>query len=245
MVAELPSRVPDLFGMGNDKIGNALTFSIPAIDTCPGASGLCKGLCYATRGHYHGSNVKDRLHRNWEHSKHPDFAETAIRLLNGMNRKSAKIFRVHPSGDLYDVTYARKWFQIMKRCPSWTFWIYTRSWRIKEFLPVLTNIAKLPNVQLWFSVDNETGRPLEVPPGVRLAYMMIDDNDEPRWDTDLFFRDGGIRDSVRKHIRGTLVCPVENGVSHTTCDKCRVCLTDPVQDPSKRTHDRFALPIVN
>jgi hypothetical protein len=166
-------------------------------------------------------------------------------MLNAHKRKNAKIFRVHPSGDLYDKEYAEKWLDIIQQTPSWTYWLYTRSWRIPAIYNVLEKMSKLHNVQLWFSCDNETGRPPTMPDGVRLAYMMVDSLDEPRWDPDLYFRDNPMRDSVLKHIRGTMICPVENGVSHTTCDKCRICLTDSRQDPAKRTRDRFTLPVVN
>lgn len=245
MPVTLPSRIHDLFGKGNDKLGDVLTFSLPAIDTCPGASGLCKGCCYATRGRYYSPTVQKYLKRNYEFSKHPDFAKTATQLLNYSQRQLAKIFRVHPSGDLYDEEYAKKWLYIMERVADFTFWIYTRSWRLPDIFRVLEPMAKLPNVQLWLSCDNETGRPTTIPAGARLAYMMVDTLDEPRWSPDLYFRDNPIRGSVLKHIRGTMVCPVENGVSHTTCDKCRICLTDPGQDPAKRTSGRFALPTVN
>lgn len=245
MLATLPNRISDLFGKGNGKLGDVLTFSLPAIDTCPGASGLCKGCCYATRGRYFVTRVQAALKRNWEYSKHSDFAETAVQLINNYQRKNVKIFRIHPSGDLYDAEYASKWLHIIKHTPTWTYWLYTRSWRIPEIHRVVEKIAELPNIQLWFSVDNETGRPLSLPTGVRLAYMMVDSLDEPRWEPDLFFRDNPIRGSILKHVKGTLVCPVENGASHTTCDKCRVCLTNPKQDQARRTHNRFALPIAS
>lgn len=245
MAVEMPTNIHGLFGHGNEKLGEVLTFSLPAIDTCPGASGLCKGCCYATRGRYYNPVVKRYLERNYELSKMAEFESTAIDLLNNSRRKRARLFRVHPSGDLYDETYARKWLNIIKQAKTYVFWLYTRSWRVQPILTVLEQMAKLPNLQLWFSCDNETGRPAVLPARVRMAYMMIDSLDEPRWDADLYFRDNPMRDSVLKHIRGTMVCPVENGVSHTTCDKCRICLTDPGQDPAKRTHGRFALPTVN
>jgi len=245
MVMQVPTRVSELFGGRNDKLGEVLTFSLPAIKTCPGASGLCKKACYALKGRYYGHYVQNFLQRNHEISQHPDFHKVAVQVLNNSKRRGAKLLRVHPSGDLYDAEYTRKWLYIMQNVPHYTFWLYTRSWRVDSIYDVLVEMAELPNAFIWFSCDDETGRPITVPPNVRLAYMMVDSADEPRWEPDLYFRDYPMRDTVTKNIRGTLVCPVENGVSHTTCSKCRVCCSDPEQDPTKRTRGRFALSTVN
>lgn len=245
MITQVPIRLNKLFGGRNDKLGNVLTFSLPAVQTCPGASGVCKEACYALKGRYHGHYIQTYLQRNYEISQCPDFHKVAVQVLNTNQRRKAKLLRVHPSGDLYDAEYTRKWLYIMQHTPQYTFWLYTRSWRIASILDVLTDMAKLPNAFVWFSCDAETGRPVSVPTNIRLAYMTVDAADEPRWEPDLYFRDYPLRGTVTKNIRGTLVCPAENGISHTTCSKCLVCCSDAELDPTKRTHDRFTLPVIN
>ena len=53
--------------------------------------------------------------------------------------------------------------------------------------------------------------------------MMVDDGDvglvEP--DTHVVFRDA--RKDILKRVNGNLVCPVENGITKTTCEKCKWC----------------------
>lgn len=209
------------FGDGNNKLGKAKTFSIPAIDTCPGRSKKCEAICYATRGHYHGGVVQRSLKNAFEASKSPNFAMEAIALLQ--KQPAGTIFRIHPSGDLYDAVYINKWIAIIKGSPHITFWIYTRSWRLPALRPLIEQMAKLPNVQVWFSCDQETGKPTNVPKDVLLAYMMVDDTDIPKFKTDLIFRDGKLRKSIVRHVNGTIVCPTENGKTNTTCEKCKIC----------------------
>lgn len=215
---------PVKFGKGNGKLGKALTFSIPAIKTCPGRSKLCEGLCYATQGHYHGTVVKNALARAYALSKRKDFHLLATEAL----KKAPKgtIFRLHPSGDLYNIDYVHKWLYIMLNSPHVTFWVYTRSWRKPTLVKFIQKMSELTNVRVWYSCDKETGEPSAAvrTPSVRLAYMMVDDSDVPDYKVDLVFRDYAVRKTVMKHVKGAIVCPVENGVTKTQCDRCRICI---------------------
>jgi hypothetical protein len=231
-------KFSDVFGHGNSKLGNAITFSLPAVDTCPGASEKCKSVCYATKGCFTFKSVEQKLQKQWKISQRKDFADIAIKFLS--KRKQGTIFRIHPAGDFYDLLYAVKWWKIIKNSPHITFWCYTRSWRVSKILPALKQLAKLPNCHMWFSCDEETGKPSHIPENVRLAYVSLADDDIPSYTPDLFFRDYPLRGSVVKHISGTLVCPPENGISHNVqCSKCRICLTNPKLDIRRRTKDRF------
>ena len=51
---------------------------------------------------------------------------------------------------------------------------------------VLRQMAALPNCKAWYSLDRETGRPEEKPPGVRYCYMQ--DADGAVGGVDLVFR---------------------------------------------------------
>lgn len=229
------TALKDIFGTGNSKLGKVLTFSIPAVKTCPQATELCKSRCYATKGYYCMPAVQNSLNRNWRNSLTTWFTKTAIDLLAKV--KNYKYFRIHPSGDFYSPKYAYKWYDIIKASPHIKFWVYTRSWRDPKFTPIFKKMARLPNLHMWFSCDAETGKPLVVPKRVRLAYMMVNDSDVPKYSPDLYFRDYPIRGNVRKHINNTIVCPPENGASPGVhCDKCRICLSD---DNTHRTRNRF------
>jgi len=224
----------ELFSIGNEKLGSrVLTFSLPAVITCPGSSDSCRDHCYADnrRSVFVCPSVQQRYQQNWEMSQRDDFHEMTIQLLKSSRHP---LIRIHVSGDFYNDVYAWKWLQIVKATPHATFWVYTRSWVVPEILVHLRHMANLPNMHMWFSHDREMPRPRRIHPRIRWAYMMTDDNDLSPG-TDLYFRTDNLRGTIAKNFNGTLVCPVENGVSHTVCEKCRICLTDPCKDPTKRT----------
>ena len=53
--------------------------------------------------------------------------------------------------------------------------------------------------------------------------MMVTDDDAylVKPDTHVVFRDN--RYAVLKQVNGNLVCPTENGITKTTCEKCKWC----------------------
>lgn len=224
MSIKLPTKLSEMFGLGNEKLGKALTFSLPAIDTCPGRSHLCEAACYATQGHYNGPVVQNRLDYNLALSKHKSFVKLAVDFLAEATKKKPRLFRIHPAGDFYNPIYAAKWLTIMEKSPDVRFWFYTRSWRVPAILPTIVKMSKLPNVQGWFSIDKETGYPKKIPDGIHTAYMQVDGDDFLDKEPDLYFRDYPLRKDVQKFIHGVIVCPPENGVTHTQCDKCRICI---------------------
>ena len=209
---------------GNTKLGSSIhQWSIPSGDRkiCIGASNLCLRVCYATRGHYRQHTVKAAMHRNYDLTKQSGFSTMLITWLMGQR---TKIVRIHASGDFYNITYARKWIRAIKRNPGTLFFGYTRSWRDPDVLPVLQELAAMPNVKLWFSCDSETGEP-PYDENVRRAYMMLDDDDIPAFPVNMVFRDK--HKSVMKRVEGVMVCPYENGATkNITCDKCRLCFRE-------------------
>lgn len=165
--------------------------------------------------------TQDLYRRNWRLSRHDSFVELAVKAIyeNGI-----RLLRVHVSGDFYDAEYVRRWRAIAKRCPQTHFYAYTRSWVDGQIRQSLRTLAGLSNVQLWYSFDRDMAVPS--PTGnIRVAYMSLDDNDWPPTGSNpnLVFR---VNDkTVIKHdpVTLTLVCPVENGVTQTTCTKCQIC----------------------
>lgn len=220
--------------LGNLRLGRKLirTFSIPAGSTCPGKSDLCTKLCYASKGFYLTPDVRRSYLKNLRISKTDKFVPLMIEAIRENN---TIVFRIHVSGDFYDVIYTRKWIEIVRSLPNVKFFAYTRSWRKPNILVALKELAALPNIRLWWSADDETGQPGDVPTGVKVAYLMTSPTDIPSWGPDLFFRDDSARKVIQKQIGGILVCPKENGVTETTCEKCQICWIELMASLAKRS----------
>lgn len=147
------------FGKGNLKIGpNVVTYSKPAVISCPGATDWCKEHCYARRidDPVYGVHVVNLAHK----ADVPDLPQ------------GTQLVRIHVSGDFDSVIYIGRWIAIAKNNPTVRFWAYTRSWRVPELLPGLEQLRALPNVQLFASEDTSTDEP--PPEGWRRAW--IEDN---------------------------------------------------------------------
>lgn len=218
--------VPKVSSNVNHKLGPGIyAWSLPADeDTCVGATPLCAGDCYAKKGHFIHGAVKRLYARNKLLAETPEFTPW---LMHELKRLQAKVFRLHVSGDFFDINYTEQWVQIAQRSPRVTFFAYTRSWRVPEILVSLIRLSHLPNVRLWFSMDLMTGSAPLVP-GVRRAYLATDDLDAQMApdDCDLVFRNRPT--TVMKRTNGVLVCPAENGVKadsgfRHTCTTCQLC----------------------
>jgi len=135
-----------------------------------------------------------------------------------------KVVRIHSAGDFYSNKYILDWVKIVRSNPDVAFYAYTRSWRLPGLLPDLEKLRRLPNMQLWWSTDAETG---EAPEGIS-AYLALDDNDMPIEGTSLVLRNK--RSTVMKKMGGCQVCPLESGRPELklklTCYKCRVCFSN-------------------
>jgi len=142
--------------MGNTKLGVLPNFNLPArsfilngqrVVTCPGASLLCRRVCYAQKGQYVVNGwVPINYAANYLASLEPDFVEAMVREIGKAEDEAVKIwkseygelkykkeriprlFRLHVSGDFYSPEYARKWLEIGERMPDTTFYVYTKAW---------------------------------------------------------------------------------------------------------------------
>jgi hypothetical protein len=149
--------VRPLLVAGNDKLApSVMHFDRPAGVTCPGKSRLCYSRCYARRNRFAYPQVKERLLWSYEQSKRGDFVE---RMSDELYRKGILLMRWHVSGDIYSPAYARKILEIVGRSLHTTFWLYTRSWRVKTIFPLVKALSLMPNMKLWLSADADTGYP--------------------------------------------------------------------------------------
>jgi hypothetical protein len=232
---------------GNEKLGRGIfSFGLPAIKTCPGwTPTVCGKHCYARRGHYLHTTVGIAQAANLVAAHRPDFSEL---VLADMARHKPLAIRIHDSGDFFSPWYARSWLRVMldPRSDGWKFFLYTRSWRIKDIEPVLREMSQQQNCRVWYSTDRGTGEPRKAPPRVRLAYMQEDEDDVPSYRVDLFFRTVPIRNEPIKFISGSLVCPYENGATRRpdtkfSCATCQLCFgADNTVDDPRRHRREFA-----
>ena len=144
-------RIPNPIKLsrGNSKIHKALIWSLPDGLTCPGATDLCKQICYAhDAAVLHNNVVPQSRARNLKLSQRKDFRELMIEKLA---RARLPRMRIHESGDFYSQKYLDDWVAIMKADPDRTYWAYTKSYHLDYH-----EALKLPNFFLRYSVDVTT-----------------------------------------------------------------------------------------
>jgi hypothetical protein len=141
-----------------------------------------------------------------------------------LSKRKRSTVRIHAAGDFFSRKYIRDWIRIVSACPDDDFYVYTRSWTDPKMLPVLVLLARLPNIQLWFSYDKSMDPPPRIK-GIKVCYLSMDDSDVPSRKVDLVFRDN--TDTVRKKMGryNSQVCPYEIGlpIANLTCESCRLC----------------------
>nr|WP_315853254.1 hypothetical protein [Limnoglobus roseus] len=217
---QMTACVRGLLLQGNQKLGSSIHhFDLPAVVTCPGRSPVCESACYCRRGRYLFKPVKDRLAWNYDQSQRDDFVK---RVIAEVRSKGVIVLRAHCSGDLYSKAYAEKWLAIMRACPKVRFYLYTRSHRIDDIAPVLAEMAQLRQARIWYSIDGDTGVPASIPPGVRLAYLQVGEDEQPEL-VDLLFR---VRRLRKKRIPLSVLCPNEGPsekAKDVNCGNCRKC----------------------
>lgn len=140
------------------KLDGILSWSLQALDTCPGSVNpdgslvpACSG-CYATTGNYVFDNVKaprlaNRL--DWERD---EWVSDMVQAL-----ESSRYFRWFDSGDMYSLKLAEKMLQVMQATPWVKHWLPTRMMKFPKFASVIQRMQALPNVMVRFSADSIDG----------------------------------------------------------------------------------------
>lgn len=141
------------------KLDGIRSWSLQALDTCPGSIAApgelvdaCKG-CYATTGNYRFENVKAPRRHNKEDWQRITWADDMVQELN-----KDRFFRWFDSGDMYTLALAEKILDVMKRTPWVSHWLPTRMYKFPKFRQVLAEMQALPNVSVRFSSDSITGQ---------------------------------------------------------------------------------------
>ena len=135
------------------------SWSLPAHRACPRANGAICDSCYAAKGCYQYPSTRKaqdvRFRWTVESMRTPAGRESWIAgMVLAIGSTKAKYFRVHDSGDMFNVAYAQCWLEVCRMLPNVRFWIPTRAWQApKSILPVfdpllnvLRQLAQLPNV---------------------------------------------------------------------------------------------------
>lgn len=203
---------------GNHKLGpNIGTFSLPAVETCPGLTGQCARVCYARR-------FTRRLGIDYTPELRATENARFVSLLVAEAMWKA-VVRVHVSGDFPSVEYVAKWKAVADATPRTLFYGYTRSWRMPDLRAALEGLAARPNFRLMWSCDRQTGVPAWMA-GRDVAWLAMDDQDVPPVAAGIVFRRK--TSTVRSHIGRATVCPAENGIADNgvTCQRCRLCFRE-------------------
>lgn len=147
-----------IFGKGNAKLSKEIyTFSLPAGYTCPAAH-LCASYadrnsgkitdgkhmsfrCFAASQESTFPNVRHARWHNFDmlaKVKNDAFAMASL-ILSSLD-KSAKIVRIHVSGDFFNASYFRAWAYVAMHRPQTKFYAYTKSVNI-----VADNLHMIPD----------------------------------------------------------------------------------------------------
>lgn len=140
------------------KLDGIKSWSLQAVDTCPGSKGedgnlvpACSG-CYATTGCYVFKTTKAPRLFNQEDWKRDGWVSDMVAAL-----KKEKFFRWFDSGDMYAIKLAEKMLEVMKLTPHVKHWLPTRMAKFKKFQSILNEMDKLSNVKVRFSSDSIVG----------------------------------------------------------------------------------------
>jgi len=140
------------------KLDGIRSWSLQALDTCPGSISspgvlvdACKG-CYATTGNYRYPNVKAPRISNQSDWQRMDWVSDMVEAL-----QNDRYFRWFDSGDMYTLGLAEKMLEVMRMTPWCKHWLPTRMHKFPKFSIVLQNMAALKNVSVRFSSDSVNG----------------------------------------------------------------------------------------
>ena len=139
------------------KLG-CYSWSLQAVETCPGSRAPDGGLvpacsgCYAAGGFYAMPGAKALRARNRDDWEAPDWVE---RMRGALTDES--YFRWFDSGDMYTLGLARKMLEVMKTTPHVRHWLPTRMAKFPKFRAIIDEMNALPNVKVRFSSDSVLG----------------------------------------------------------------------------------------
>lgn len=217
------NEVKVVISKSNSKLGKIASFSTPAGKTC-NESLWCGKKCYAKKLERIFPNVKKSYELNYLATQSKDFVATINKHISKMQ---SKVFRLHVSGDWFNLQYIYNWIKIIKANPDISFYTYTHSWTNANLLPHLETIKNLPNMTLFISVDESNKA---------AAKELVAANNSWRL---AFAGDDTLLSLNTEFSTKIIQCPqqIKKGI---TCDKCKYCfnskLTNTTQSVLFATH---------
>ena len=162
--------------LDNEKVACPV-WNLPAIQTCPGSTPLCRRYCYAAKAEreYSKNEAAPCRARNLAFVKAN--ADRLADILTAADRCVAdQYIRIHESGDFFNQDYLDSWFEVARRLPSIKFLAFTKSfsldWRCKpsNFVVIWsvwpdTNMANVPSGRRAYAGAFEPRRPTVECPG--------------------------------------------------------------------------------
>lgn len=151
-------------GGGKHKLTKPIRcFDLPPVKTCPYASEQCLKYCYAQKNRY----VFEKKQRNMEENLQATF-ETGFITAMAKALQNDMYFRIHTSGDFYDLEYYEKWVRIAERAKHCKILAYTRN---LEVLHKYHNEEHPENLVLIQSLDADQSPTI----GYRFAKVVLHD----------------------------------------------------------------------
>ena len=92
-----------------------------------GVAGSICSKCYALKGRYVFSSVKNALYRRLESLSHPLWIDAMAFLIN---HASVNVFRWHDSGDIQSLQHLENIAEVCKKTPDVRHWLPTREYSI-------------------------------------------------------------------------------------------------------------------
>ena len=109
-------------------------YNLPAYKCITGAKlakvpgSVCAG-CYALKGRYRFSNVREALDRRLASLQHPEWVDAMVTLIG-----KQPYFRWHDSGDLQSSWHLKQIFEVCVRTPGTRHWLPTREVKFLKLL---------------------------------------------------------------------------------------------------------------
>ena len=148
----------------NERI-SFLIWNLPAVITCPYRTAHCEAACYALKAERNYPDALPSRKRHFDISRQGNFVlrmifTIACELDRPKNKDKKIVFRIHESGDFYNMEYVKKWLEIMdyfKDDKRIVFVAYTKSVKYFDGLEIPENMRLLASV--W---DDTTPENLEI-----------------------------------------------------------------------------------
>lgn len=174
--------------IAGSKVGNAINFNLPPVETCHKGDLPCAKLCYAVKAYAAKPAVRGATKCNFELLKRDKnfelFKKSIIYALStplrGNKGKKFTLCRIHVSGDFYSTDYLKAICDVARECSWVKFWMYTKQYEMlsevgKSYIP--DNLCVI--VSCWGKYnpfDYQEGKYKELAKDFPLAYL--DDGSE-------------------------------------------------------------------